>query len=213
MGFIKGLEEHHIDVVWHQLKTLERLQFPVGSMLVTFGMMIGSFFRRRVAIESLEPYCYDEWDLIVLAGPTWSYSPSGPVLSLFDKEHQVFKGQDVLPFISCRAYWRMHYQGIKHLLSKSQARALSPVVFSHPVGEPWSTIGVFLKMAGRVPESGKSWLKKFYPKYGHSRNQTDDAQYIGSCIGRSLVGNECMESIVFPQPFLKSSVNNKPSSS
>ncbi len=204
-SFAKGLEEEGVEVVWQQLKPLKKLKFPLGSFLATMGMMVTSFFRKRMAIEPLEPVCFDNWQLIVLAGPTWSYSPSGPILSLFDTDRRLFNHQLVLPFISCRAYWRMHYWVLLRLLKKSQAKSISPIVFTHPIGEPWSTIGVFLKLAGKVPESGKSWLKKFYPKYGHSRNQVEEAQCVGHLIGKQIIGEKNLMDIDFPKPLRKTS--------
>jgi hypothetical protein len=200
-GLGKGLGEYEIDVDWQQLKTLETLQFPLGSIAVTLKMMVTTFFRRRMPIEELQPECFHPWDLIVLAGPTWSYHPSGPVLTLLDRDgDRLFKDQIVLPFISCRGYWRMHQWGLRRLLQKKGAKVLRSIVFTHPVAEPWRTIGVFLKLAGRVPESGKSWFHHFYPKYGHNMRQVNDARAIGLIIGKYIQERKDLESLRFPIP-------------
>ncbi len=199
-SFAKGLEEHEVEVHWQQLKPMEKSKFPIGSFLATVRMMLTSFLRRRMPIEPLEAFCYDTWDLIVLAGPTWSYNPCGPVLTLLDSEHVLFRNQKVLPLISCRSYWRLHFWGLSRLLNKNKAKCISPLVFTHPAPEPWSTIGVFLKMMGKVPESGKSWLSRFYPKYGHSKRQVEEAGYIGQYFGKHLKLNENISDISFPRP-------------
>jgi hypothetical protein len=200
-GLSKGLGEYDVDVEWLQLKTLETLQFPPGSYWATLKMMLTTFFRRRIPIEQLDPDYFRPWDLIVLAGPTWSYHPSGPVLSLLDRDgERLLKNQEVLPFISCRGYWRMHHWGLRRLLKEKGAEVLSPVVFTHPVSEPWRTIGVFLKLAGKTPESGKSWLHRFYPKYGHSNRQVNDAKAIGLILGKHIQGKKDLETLRFPTP-------------
>jgi hypothetical protein len=201
-GLGKGLREYEIDVEWQQLKPLETLQFPLGSIAATLKMMVTTFFRKRMAIEELRPECFHPWDLIILAGPTWSYHPSGPVLSLLDRDgERLFKNhQKVLPFISCRGYWRMHQWGVRYLLKRKGAEVLRPVVFTHPVAEPWRTIGVFLKLAGKMPESGKSWFHHFYPKYGHSVRQVNDARAIGLILGKYIQEKKDLESLRFPIP-------------
>jgi hypothetical protein len=200
-GLGKGLQEYDIDIEWQQLKTLKTLQFPLGSYIATLTMMLTTFFRKRMAIEELRPDCFSPWDLIILAGPTWSYHPSGPVLSLLDRDgERLFKNQKVLPFISCRGYWRMHHWGLRYFLQRKGAEILGPVVFTHPVAEPWRTIGVFLKLAGKMPESGKSWFRRFYPKYGHSKRQVNDAKAIGLIIGKYLQERNDLKSLRFPIP-------------
>ncbi len=199
-SFAKGLEEYDVEVFWQQIKPINVSKFPIGSFAGTLKMMVSSFVRKRIPIEALETSCYTSWDLIVLAGPTWSYQPCGPVLTLLDNEHGLFKNQRVLPIISCRAYWRSHAWGLARLLKKKEARNISPLVFCHPASEPWSTIGVFLKLIGKVPESGRYWFSRYYPKYGHSKKQVEEAGYIGRYFGKHLKIGDDITSISFPKP-------------
>ncbi len=200
-GLGNGLQEYDIDIEWQQLKTLETLQFPLGSYAATLKMMVTTLLRRRIPIMELSPECFSPWDLIILAGPTWSYNPSGPVLSLLDRDGgRLFKGKTVLPFISCRCYWRVHNRSLRSLLKKNGARVLRPVVFTHPTVEPWSSIGVFLKLAGKMPESERSWIHSFYPKYGHTRSQVNNAKAIGLIIGKNIKERKDLESLRFPTP-------------
>ena len=201
LGLGKGLGEYDIDVEWQQLKSLKAAQFPPGSYMATLKMMLTTFFRRREPIERLNPDLFRSWDLIVLAGPTWSYNPSGPVLSLLDRDgERLFHNQTVLPFISCRGYWRMHHWVLRGLLKRKGAHVLRPVVFAHPVAEPWRTIGVFMKLAGKTPESGKSWFHHFYPKYGHSNRQMNNAKAIGLILGKYIQEKKDLEGLRFPTP-------------
>lgn len=182
-----GLEKCQVEVVRERLTPVEQLRFPIGTVSGTLKMMLVTFIRRRMAIEPLAAHCFDNYDLIILAGPTWSYNPSGPVLSLFDRDgKQLFGGSLVLPLISCRGYWRLHWWGLKRLLWRSGAKVVNLIVFSHPNPEPWRTIGVFLKLAGRIPEK-KSWFAGKYRKYGHSRKQLQEAKNFGKLIGEELV--------------------------
>jgi hypothetical protein len=57
------------------------------------------------------------------------------------------------------------------------------MVFTHPHAEPWRTIGVFLKIAGKSPETA---LGRFYDRYGHARHQRQEARRFGELIGRAL---------------------------
>lgn len=183
----RGLEKCHVEVVKERLIPVNQLRFPIGTVKGTLRMMLETFFRKRIPIEPISDQCFAGYDLIILAGPTWSYNPSGPIMSLFDRDgKRLFGSSLVLPLISCRGYWRLHWWGLKRLLWKSGARVVNLIVFSHPNPEPWRTIGVFLKLAGRVPEK-KSWFADKYRKYGHTKKQLQEAKRFGKLLGRELV--------------------------
>ena len=163
-------------------------------------MMLITFFRNRVPIAPLSDKVLEKYDLIILAGPTWSYHPSGPILSLCKFEgHRLFPKQTVLPVISCRGYWRMHWFGLRHLLAKHSARIPNKIVFSHPSKEPWRTIGVFLKLAGKSPERSKL-MGRVYPKYGHTKDQHEEAFRFGKMIGTALREGNPIEELNFRTP-------------
>lgn len=194
-AFADGLEFHGVEICWQQIKPQQKLQFPLGSITSTLVMMVQTSFRKRFEIETIDQVCYSDWDFIILAGPTWSYNPSGPVLSLIDSCGGLFKGRKVLPFISCRGYWRLHYWGLSSMLRKKGAKVLNPLIFLHIGAEPWRTIGVFLKLAGKVPESGKSWFRKYYRKYGHTREQVEHARTLGLFYGKELHDDRSIDDI------------------
>jgi hypothetical protein len=178
-SFIKGFEERSVEVHLTQIKPQVKIQFPLSSVSAALKMMVETFFRKRIAIEPFVCDDINKYDLIVVAGPTWSYNASGPVLSFFDRYSTLLAGSNVLPVISCRGYWRAHYWQLRQLLKRCGAKPLQPLIFLHPGAEPWRTIGVFLKLAGKMPESEKSWLSRYYRKYGHPRNQIDYAAKLG----------------------------------
>lgn len=182
-----GLSKCNVEVVRERLIPVDQLRFPVGTVKGTLRMMLVTFFRKRIPIEPISTHCFDSYDLIILAGPTWSYNPSGPVLSLFDRDgKRLFENRLVLPLISCRGYWRLHWWGLKRLLWKCGAKVVNLIVFSHPNPEPWRTIGVFLKLAGKVPEK-RSWFAGKYRKYGHTRKQVQEARNFGRLLGKELI--------------------------
>lgn len=186
LALINGLKKHNVTVVKERLTPAEHLRFPIGSIGGAVRLMLTTFLRKRFPIEPIDPRCFHDYDLIILAGPTWSYNPSGPVLSLFDQYgDRLFNGRLVLPLISCRGYWRLHWWGLKNLLEKYGARVVNVMVFSHPNPEPWRTIGVFLKLVGKVPEK-KPWLAGRYNKYGHTRQQLLEAGRFGELIAMEL---------------------------
>ncbi|MCX5875774.1 MAG: hypothetical protein NT087_05685 [Deltaproteobacteria bacterium] len=181
-----GLEEQGVQLTCERLLPLAPRHFPIGTVPATLFMMLITFLRVRMPIQPLPPSCWEHYDLIVLAGPTWSYNPSGPVLSLLDRDGaRLFVDQQVLPLISCRGYWRMHWLSLRWQLARCGAKVVGRMIFAHPSKEPWRTIGVFLKLAGRVPERGR-WLGRHYPRYGHSREQQDQAFAFGQAIGQAL---------------------------
>ncbi|HKJ64906.1 MAG TPA: hypothetical protein VJ969_05865 [Desulfopila sp.] len=189
-AFAAGLEECGVEVGWQPLRPIPKIPFPAGSMGAALLMMVHTFCRRRNPIGRLDGKTGEQWQAIVLAGPTWSYNPSGPVLSLLDDHGEIFLHRPVLPLISCRSYWRLHYWQLRALLRARGARVLSPLVFKHPGKEPWRTIGVFLKMAGRNPENDGSWIGKFYKGYGHSGEQVDCARNKGRSLAAELLEYE-----------------------
>lgn len=182
-----GLEETGVTVCIERLRPLTPLRFPFGSIRATLFMMLVTFFRRRWPIGPLSENCSRDYDLIVLAGPTWSYHPSGPILALLDRDGPtLFNHRTVIPLISCRGYWRMHWYGLRSLLTRNGATVPNRIIFTHPSKEPWRTLGVFLKLAGRTPEKSK-FLGRHYPKYGHVREQQDEAHRFGRMLGKCLV--------------------------
>jgi hypothetical protein len=181
-----GLKEQGIEVFYEKLKPVKHLRFPVGSFLRTLVMMLYTFLRKRIPIRKLSAKSSREYDLIILAGPTWSYNPSGPMLSFLDRYgREVLGGREVLPLISCRGYWKMHWWGLRKKLTKCGAHYSNLIAFSHPNPEPWRTIGVFLKIAGKNPERG-GFISKHYTRFGHSSEQMEEAGRFGMLIGRSL---------------------------
>lgn len=207
---IAGLKEKDVVVNSQLLKPIQPLHFPLRTYYKTVKMMFLTCFRPRIEVEPVGDLCLEEYDLVILAGPTWSYNPSGPILSFLDHDgKRVLQNKIVLPLISCRGYWRIHYWGLKRLLHRCQATVLSPVIFTHTTHEPWRTIGVFLKLAGKVPESGKSWFRRFYPKYGHSRDQIAGAEKVGQMIGGTLKDEKDLNSMSIPIPVpFKKKTNN-----
>lgn len=200
-ALVTGMEESDVSVVRERLSPREKLRFPLGSVWATLRLMVVTFFRRRMEIDPLSPSCFDPYDLVILAGPTWSYNPSGPVLSLLDRDgKRVFRDKVVIPLISCRGYWRLHAWGLERLLRGCGSRVANLIVFSHPNSEPWRTIGVFLKLAGKIPEK-KSWLRKKYKKYGHTRKQLDEARRFGQMLGEEIArGGRELGSLDFNTP-------------
>lgn len=187
-----GLKREGVEVNFVKLRPLAPLRFPIGSILATFKMMVTTSLRCRIAINAPEESVWEDYDLIILAGPTWSYNPSGPILDLLDRfGPRLFKNKTVLPIISCRGYWRLHWYGLKSLLVKCGASLPNRIIFTHPTPEPWRTLGVFLKIAGKAPERSKL-IGRYYRRYGHSRPQLQEAERLGGAIGNCLKHNRSL---------------------
>ena len=192
-----GLKEQGVEVFFEKLKPVKHLRFPVGGIFRTFAMMLATFLRRRVPIQELSSKCDQEYDLIILAGPTWSYNPSGPVLYFLDNYgKEVLGGREVLPLISCRGYWKMHWWGLRKKLQSCGAHYSNLIAFTHPNPEPWCTIGVFLKIAGKNPERS-GFISKYYSRFGHSNEQMEEAWRFGVQIGEALKSNTQLAAINF----------------
>ncbi len=200
-SLLRGLEETLAKkghtVVREKIEPVQQLRFPANGFLPCIKMMLTTFFRQRIPIKKISPQCEEDFDLIILAGPTWSYNPSGPVLSLLDRDgKRIFHGKSVIPFISCRGYWRLHWFGLRSILRKCGANVPNLMVFAHPNKEPWRTIGVFFKIAGKTPER-LPLLGKYYKKFGHSKDQQKEAQDFGALIGEALNQNTPLDILDF----------------
>jgi hypothetical protein len=195
-----GLKSGGAEVTMEKLRPLHPPRFPVGSVTATLKMMLITSLRQRLPIKEPGEQSWSRYDLLVLAGPTWSYNPSGPVLDLLDRfGPRLFKGCQVIPLISCRGYWRLHWLGLKRMLQRCGARVPNRMIFSHPAPEPWRTIGVFLKIAGKAPERSKL-LGTRYQRYGHSKTQLAEAERLGELLGRALVAASPLESLHLVNP-------------
>jgi len=168
--------------------------FPFSSVHETIHMMVKTLFRVRMPIRPLPKELWGGHDLVVLAGPTWSYNPCGPILSFLDLYgHDAMSGKLVLPVISCRGYWRLHWRYLKKKIAQCGGIPLAPWVFTHPAKEPWRTMGVFLTVAGEHPKRFPI-LRDHYPRYGHDRGQLEKAKEMASAIPSALdnlIKNDC----------------------
>lgn len=192
-----GLKDEGVAVVFEKLKPVAPPRFPVGSYLQTITMMVTTLFRVRIPIKKPDSRVADHYDLIILAGPTWSYNPSGPVLDFLAKYGPKFLGQQVvLPVISCRGYWRIHWFGLRKILVRCGALVPNVIVFSHPAREPWRTFGVFLKIVGKAPERHR-FIGRFYKRFGHNREQMEEAERFGREIGVALKNATSLSEIDF----------------
>ena len=187
-SFVEGLEGEGIEVVLEKLEPVAPYNFPFKTNLRLAKAMIGTFLRSRMTIQSVNEKCFMDWDCIVLAGPTWSYHPSGPMLDFLARYgKQVCAGKMVIPFISCRSYWRLNYWTIKQRLLQAGARTAQPIVFVHPIKEPWRFIGLILHLRGKMVRNKKSWFRKQYPAYGHSKTQGIESKAAGQQVALTLL--------------------------
>lgn len=190
-SFSEGLKTFPVHVHIEQIKPQKPLIFPFKGIMPTLKMMLQTFLRVRIPIQPLSNQCFETYDHVILAGPTWSYNPSGPILSLIDEYgSNVLAKAVVTPIISCRGYYRLHDYLLRKQLLKHSSRVEPSLIYKHPISEPWSTLGVFLKSAGYHPERN-GWLKKYYPRFGHSAEQfatltEAGATYGANCISRKL---------------------------
>ena len=182
-----GLASEGIGVTLEPLVPVAPYEFPFRSTFRLVRAMVATFFQRRMRILPVAEQCYGPWDAVVLAGPTWSYNPSGPMLDFLDRFGQgVCGGKQVVPLISCRAYWQLHFRILNKRLQGFGASVSPPVVFSHPVKEPWRSIGLLLKLRGLIARKRYQWLRRFYPQYGHDAMQLTEAFAQGQLLGQRL---------------------------
>ncbi len=190
--FILGLESAGIEVSQERLEPLTPYEFPFRTNMRLTAAMFLTFFQRRMAISPVSDACLGAWDCIILAGPTWSYHPSGPVLDFLDRYgSNVCGGKIVIPFISCRSYWRLHYWTLKRRLGLYGSKVEKPIVFMHPQKEPWRFFGLILQLRGKIMRRENSWFRQRYPSYGHSKQQGEEAMEEGKKLAGKLLNDWC----------------------
>lgn len=190
--FISGLECYGIEVISERIEPIRPYDFPFKSNIRLLAAMMTTFFQRRMTIRPVTDRCLVDTDCIVLAGPTWSYHPSGPILDFLDRYgRDICGGKTVIPFISCRSYWRFHYWTLKRRLAGFGCRVQDPIIFTHPQKEPWRFIGLILQLRGKIMRRENSWFRQYYPGYGHSREQGLEALEKGKHLAQALLSNKC----------------------
>jgi len=166
----KGFRQAGFEVETLKIVPEKELSFPLYSIPKTIFMMITTFLRKRIGIRPVDKRLIESANLVVIAGPTWSYNPSGPILDFLDRYSNLLKAKDVLPVISCRKYWRAHFNYLKGKIESAGGRCMGPIVFTHNIKEPWSTVGTFMTIAGINPRSF-AFMRRYYPRYGHNHEQ------------------------------------------
>jgi len=187
-NFAEGLEQQGFECVLERLIPLQGYDLPFVNTFSLMMAMTETFFRKRMPIRELSSSCFEHYDCVVLAGPTWSYYPSGPVLQFLDSHgEEVCAQRPVVPLISCRSYWRIHFRYLKKKLTRFRAQVEPPVVFIHPVKEPWRVLGLLMQLRGKMMRKKDSWFRKRYPGYGHTKEQGEQARVAGENLGRNLI--------------------------
>jgi hypothetical protein len=190
--FIIGLESSGITVAQERLEPISPYEFPFRTSMRLVAVMVMTFFQKRMAIRPVAEKCFEDWDCIVLAGPTWSYHPSGPMLDFLDRYgRDVCAGKMVVPFISCRSYWQIHNWTLQRRLGAYSTKVQEPIVFMHPYEEPWRFIGLILQLRGKIVRREKTWFRRHYPSYGHSKEQGVEAMEKGKALGEKLMTDWC----------------------
>ena len=185
----KGFRQEGFNVQTLKLIPTKKLSFPLHSIPKTIFMMLTTFLRRRIPIRPIDSTQIKEAEIVVLAGPTWSYNPSGPMLDFLDKYIGLLKDKIVLPVISCRKYWRSHFNYLRRKVESAGGRCMQPIVFTHNIKEPWSTIGTFMTIAGINPRS-YPLIRKHYPRYGHNKIQLNQMESKARDIATSLMKSD-----------------------
>jgi hypothetical protein len=75
-------------------------------------------------------------------------------------------------------------------MQKYRATPLAPIVFVHPIKEPWRFIGLVLQMRGKMIRKEKSWFRKHYPGFGHNKEQGEMALVEGRRVARTLLSTD-----------------------
>lgn len=186
-GLAKGLEEGGVIVQFEQLKPLHPPSFPANSYSKALRMMFAAFMRHQIAVEKPVAVNSSDWDLVVCAGPTWSYHPSGPMLYFLSHfAEELLSGKLVLPFICCRTYWRLHAWEMRRILERSGAKVLTAMAVRHPFQGFWCTFGVFAKLAGKMPGFCQPLLKTYCPRFGYTQQQIEAVRNIGLRLAQAL---------------------------
>jgi hypothetical protein len=188
--FICGLESGGVEVSRERLEPISPYEFPFRTNLRLAVAMGLTFFRRRMTIKPVAESCFRSWDCIILAGPTWSYHPSGPMLDFLDRYGSaVCGGKIVIPLISCRSYWRLHNWTLKRRLGSFGCKVENPIVFMHPQKEPWRFIGLILQLRGKIVRREHSWFRQHYAGYGYSKEQGIEAIEEGKKLADKMFNN------------------------
>lgn len=183
----EGLDDMGVHIFVQRLEVKNPPSFPLHSIFKTIKMMLTTFLRKRFPIRPLSEKAFEDYDLVIIAGPTWSYNPSGPILSFLDQYgEKILEGKRVIALISCRKYWRTHAWYLKKRILAAGGIPEPPLYYNHPVSDPWNLIGVFLTIAGRSPRKIPV-MKKYYTRYGHSSNQLDMVKRDGEKIAARLL--------------------------
>lgn len=171
------------------LRPVVPIVFPFTSNFSLFIAMWNPFLRKRIEINP-PPISRESYNHIIIAGPTWSYQPSGPILDFLDKYGKKYlNGTKVSLLISCRSYWRSHYFGIRRICKNVGGLVENqPIIFQHQVSEPWKTIGLLLWVRGYRQNELPHWFRKRFPYYGHTDKQLIEAYHKGVLLGEQLLG-------------------------
>ncbi|MBN2027174.1 MAG: hypothetical protein JW854_10500 [Actinobacteria bacterium] len=190
-GILEGeLRESGMEVTAVALEPDPPFALPVKFLKTLMLTAYGGMGMGR-KLKSLPPEVYeDEYDTVVLIGPSWGFHPAPP-MTYFAREIlpgiRLSATAKTVVVITCRRYWRRHLKLLREYLARSGLKVSGYLALEHQGREPLRFLAITARLAQKEPPLRRQ-LGRLYPPFGLSEEQVGCIHALASGMTEGNIG-------------------------
>jgi hypothetical protein len=165
-----------------EIQPVEKYPFP-WSAYQFFNAFPETFHQKPLALKSLSPKAFEQYDLVIIGYQPWFLTPSRPVSSFLQSEEgkRILKSRNVVTILGCRNMWLGAQEKVKRRLKEADAILSGHIALADRSANLSSLITILRWML-----TGKKDAFLFFPPAGVAQADIDHASVFGNSIAKAL---------------------------
>ena len=178
----KPLAEAGHTIHIEEIQPVEKYPFP-WTAYQFFNAFPETFHQKPLAIKSLSPKAFDNYDLVIIGYQPWFLTPSRPISSFLQSEEgkRILKSRHVVTILGCRNMWLGAQEKVKRRLKEADANLSGHIALADRSANLSSLITILRWML-----TGKKEPFLFFPPAGVAQADIEHASIFGKSIAKAL---------------------------
>jgi len=178
----KPLAEAGHTIHIEEIQPVEKYPFP-WTAYQFFNAFPETFHQKPLAIKSLSPKAFDNYDLVIIGYQPWFLTPSRPISSFLQSEEgkRILKSRHVVTILGCRNMWLGAQEKVKRRLKEADANLSGHIALADRSANLSSLITILRWML-----TGKKEAFLFFPPAGVAQADIEHASIFGKSIANAL---------------------------
>ena len=178
----KPLAEAGHTIHIEEIQPVEKYPFP-WTAYQFFNAFPETFHQKPLAIKSLSPKAFDNYDLVIIGYQPWFLTPSRPISSFLQSEEgkRILKSRHVVTILGCRNMWLGAQEKVKRRLKEADANLSGHIALADRSANLSSLITILRWML-----TGKKEPFLFFPPAGVAQADIEHASIFGKSIANAL---------------------------